>query len=185
MLSASPRKAEGRSAYKVPMLREKTARLKARKEAAKLRRHRSRARLRGLVGGACLPFSASGAGPRRATFPALIVRGLGRLGRLLGQMIRYFSQTTSDRDRACSEAPVDSSGPTRRLRFFGKRPKQTSPYSPDTLRRGQSLPRTLGRPREIVGRYCGKWGAKAASRRARPSRSPGSYKPPIVCPCRA
>jgi hypothetical protein len=71
-------------------------------------------------------------GPR----PSLIVRGLGRLGRLLGQMIRRSSQTTSDRDRACSEARVDSSGLTRRLRFFGKRPKQTSPYSPDTLRRG-------------------------------------------------
>jgi hypothetical protein len=35
--------------------------------------------------------------------------------------MRRASQTTSDLDRACSEAPADSSGLLRRLRFFGKR----------------------------------------------------------------
>ena len=49
---------------------------------------------------------------------------------LLGQLICRASRSTSDQGRACSEALVDSGGPLRCLRVFGKRPKYTSPYSP-------------------------------------------------------
>ena len=56
--------------------------------------------------------------------------GLGRADDLLGQMICRASQTTLDQGRACSEVPVDSGGPIRRLRFFGKRLRRTSPFSP-------------------------------------------------------
>ena len=57
---------------------------------------------------------------------------------LLGQLICRASRSTSDQGRACSEALVDSGGPLRCLRVFGKRPKYTSPYSPLARSRGIS-----------------------------------------------
>ena len=82
--------------------------------------------------------------------------GLGQPGGSLGRTICHASQATSDQDHACSEALVDNGGPIRRLGIFGKWPKYTSPYSADSLHRGQSLKSTLGHLREAVGRQCGK-----------------------------
>ena len=75
---------------------------------------------------------------------------------LLGQLICRASRSTSDQGRACSEALVDSGGPLRCLQVFGKRPKYTSPYSPNSLDRGEFLKKTFGYLKEAVGRYCGK-----------------------------